>query len=163
MGLSASQNKAEASICQASACDCSDVESMGQNQRRERRACQMESKQAVDGMGTTDSISLECRPTGKRSKSDISTKALLAMVLAQDYRCALSGRILTPDTASMDHRKPFAKGGTHELANVWIVDWRVNQAKGVMDPEEFIQMCGDVVAWQDRTQKSEENVLPGCA
>lgn len=151
MGFAASQNEVEGPMCQRAASESADMEGVGQGKCCERRICIVDGQQTVDHMGTADSISLERRPTGKRSKSDISSKALLTMVVAQGYRCALSGRILTPDSASMDHKRPFAKGGTHELSNVWIVDWRVNRAKGAMEPDEFVRMCRDVVVWQDRT------------
>lgn len=85
------------------------------------------------------------------AKTDtIKVRDLLAMLDSQGRQCALSGRQLTPETLSADHRIPIASGGAHAIDNVWLVDQEVNVAKGTMSCEAFIQLCRDVVAWQDR-------------
>ncbi len=79
----------------------------------------------------------------------ISAKQVMALVERQRFRCAISGRELTPETASLDHITPLARGGKHELGNVWAVDHQVNTAKGTLSMEEFVAMCRDVVRHQD--------------
>jgi 5-methylcytosine-specific restriction endonuclease McrA len=76
----------------------------------------------------------------------ITTKQILALLEKQQYRCAVTGWMLTPETASIDHRIPYSKGGSHSIDNAQIVDWRVNQAKGTMSNEEFVEMCRAVAA-----------------
>ena len=78
------------------------------------------------------------------SGQKITTKGLKETLIKQKYRCALSGRELTPETASADHIVPIATGGEHNNANIWIVDYEINIAKGTMSKEDFIKMCGDV-------------------
>lgn len=68
------------------------------------------------------------------------------LVEEQNYRCALSGRELTPETASIDHVVPIARGGEHNLENLWVVDQQVNSAKGTMTLEEFLSVCNDVIS-----------------
>lgn len=78
----------------------------------------------------------------------VTGKQIMHLVQKQNYRCALSGRALTPETASLDHIVPLSRGGTHDLANVWIVNHQVNSAKGTMTFEEFLTLCKDVVTHQ---------------
>jgi len=88
----------------------------------------------------------------------VTAKRLMQLIETQGYRCALSGRPLTPETASIDHIVPVARGGTHDMSNVWIVDHRVNLAKGVMTTEEFVAMCREVVEYQNG--KSQRHGAP---
>ncbi|HMN41161.1 MAG TPA: hypothetical protein PKE29_09975 [Phycisphaerales bacterium] len=78
----------------------------------------------------------------------ISAKQVMSMVERQQFRCAISGRELTPETASLDHITPLARGGKHELGNVWAVDHQINTAKGTLTVEEFVTMCCDVARHQ---------------
>lgn len=74
----------------------------------------------------------------------VTSKAILNLVERQNFHCAISGRELTPQTASLDHIVPLARGGEHGISNVWVVDHQVNSAKGTMTLEEFVAMCRDV-------------------
>lgn len=74
----------------------------------------------------------------------VTAKQILRLVEKQGYRCAISGRVLTPETASIDHIVPLGRGGEHALANLWIVDHQVNAAKGTMTTEEFVALCREV-------------------
>lgn len=75
----------------------------------------------------------------------ITATQIMGMIESQDFRCALTGRELTPETASIDHVVPLSRGGDHGLGNIWVLDHKVNVAKGTMTPEEFIAMCREVV------------------
>lgn len=67
------------------------------------------------------------------------------MLKAQKFKCAYSGRDLTPETASVDHRQPISRGGANDLGNLAIVHTDVNAAKASMTVEEFVQVCREVV------------------
>ena len=73
-------------------------------------------------------------------KNNITATEVIDLVQRQGYLCAISGRKLTPETASLDHIIPFSRGGEHSLGNVWVVDHQVNIAKGTMSLEEFVAM-----------------------
>jgi 5-methylcytosine-specific restriction endonuclease McrA len=77
---------------------------------------------------------------------------VMDMLEKQGYRCALTGRQLTPETASIDHIVPIKRGGTNELTNIQIIDKTVNLAKASMTQDEFVQVCRDVVAYVDATR-----------
>ncbi len=83
----------------------------------------------------------------------VTAKQILELIQNQGYRCALSGRVLTPETASLDHIVPLSRGGEHALANIWAVDFQVNNAKGTLTVEEFVALCQEVTAFQDKRRK----------
>jgi len=84
-----------------------------------------------------------------KPRTVISRIALLAMIEGQGYRCALTGRQLTPETASLDHKVPLGRGGVHAIENIWIVHEDANRAKGTMTAEEFVALCREVVSYQE--------------
>ena len=47
----------------------------------------------------------------------VTAKMILEMIERQGRRCALSGKELTPETASLDHVVPLSRGGAHDLTN----------------------------------------------
>jgi hypothetical protein len=75
-------------------------------------------------------------------------KEALRLIEEQDFRCALSGRVLTPEVASLGHRVPLSRGGEHLLKNAAVYERRVSAAKGTMTEEEFVGMCREVTAWR---------------
>lgn len=82
--------------------------------------------------------------TGRRYES-VTAKFLRDLLDRQDYRCALTGWELEPSTATIDHIMPLARGGDHVPENAQIVHASVNQAKGTMTMDEFVEMCRAVV------------------
>lgn len=83
--------------------------------------------------------------------ASVTAKTIMTLVERQRFRCAISGRELTPQTASLDHIVPLARGGEHGVDNIWVVDQHINSAKGTMTLDEFVAMCRDVVRYQAST------------
>jgi 5-methylcytosine-specific restriction endonuclease McrA len=69
------------------------------------------------------------------------------MIQAQEYRCALSGMKITPETARIDHKIPVSAGGGDEIENLQWVHQEVNRMKGTLDNEEFLDICRKVSQW----------------
>jgi 5-methylcytosine-specific restriction endonuclease McrA len=67
----------------------------------------------------------------------------------QRYRCALTGRQLTPTTAALDHIVPIRCGGQHVIENAEVLHKDVNRAKGALTNSEFIQLCREVAFHSD--------------
>lgn len=80
------------------------------------------------------------KPTGA-----INIANVLRLLEWQDYRCALTGRMLTPETASLDHIVPVRDGGQHIIDNVQVLHKDVNRAKSTLNHEQFVQLCREVV------------------
>jgi 5-methylcytosine-specific restriction endonuclease McrA len=67
----------------------------------------------------------------------VTHEGLRGILIQQGYRCALSGVVISPDNAELDHMTPLSKGGLHTIDNVQIVHPVVNALKGQMTDEEF--------------------------
>ena len=81
----------------------------------------------------------------------VSTTNVLALLERQGYRCALTGRRLTPETAALDHIVPLRFGGEHVIENTQVLHKDVNRAKNSMTNVEFARMCEEVAeAWRRR-------------
>ncbi len=66
----------------------------------------------------------------------------------QNYKCALTGRELTPDKAALDHCVPVSRGGSlTDADNLQVLHVEVNAAKGALTNAEFIALCREVVAF----------------
>ena len=63
------------------------------------------------------------------------------LITRQNYRCALSGVELTPDTAEIDHVIAVRDGGTHDISNLQVLHVVVNRMKGTISNDEFILWC----------------------
>lgn len=81
----------------------------------------------------------EFKKADEKKTEKVNVQGLKKILIDQDYRCALSGVVLSPDCASLDHIVPLVKGGKHVLSNVQIVHPVVNRLKGQMDQHEFMQ------------------------
>jgi 5-methylcytosine-specific restriction endonuclease McrA len=75
----------------------------------------------------------------------VTIEGLRVILSKQGYRCALSGVVLSPESASLDHIVPLSKGGKHTLCNLQIVHPVVNGLKGQMSQDEFMQWI-DLIA-----------------
>jgi len=93
-------------------------------------------RQSVHPEGQTDLV----KPSGP-----VSTDNVLRLLEYQQHRCALTGRTLTPETASLDHIVPIRCGGQHVIENTQVLHSDVNRAKGSMTNVAFIDLCGEVV------------------
>ncbi len=76
--------------------------------------------------------------------TDVTTSSLMEILKEQDYKCALSGRELTPDTCQLDHIDPHSGSGQHVMENCQLVHGTLNTMKGTLSNDEFIQACREV-------------------
>ncbi len=94
-------------------------------------------------------VALHTQTRAARLTGRITTTNVLRLLELQQYRCALTGRPLTPETASLDHIVPVRCGGEHAIENAQVLHKDVNRAKTTMTSEEFICLCREVVAHAD--------------
>jgi 5-methylcytosine-specific restriction endonuclease McrA len=81
-----------------------------------------------------------------RPQGPVSTNNVLRLLEYQHYRCALTGRELTPETSALDHIIPIRCGGVHVIENTQVLHSDVNRAKGALTNDEFIRLCREVAA-----------------
>jgi hypothetical protein len=96
----------------------------------------------IDAVGSQGA---ECGKLFSKEKKKAIRKAsaaqLMKMLREQEFRCALSGIDLTPETARLDHIVPVSQGGADEIGNLQWLHVDANTAKGTMSQEQFILMC----------------------
>lgn len=81
----------------------------------------------------------------RRRQERLTLNGIVTLIESQQYRCALSGRLLTPEDAALDHILALSRGGRHEIANAQVLHKDINRAKGTLTNEEFITLCREVV------------------
>jgi 5-methylcytosine-specific restriction endonuclease McrA len=93
----------------------------------------------------------------RRKRSQVTPTQVMNLLRSQDFRCALSGRELKPDTSALDHILPISRGGIHSIENAQVLDKEVNRAKGTLTNEEFVRLCSEVVTTMGRHDTSSGN------
>lgn len=108
----------------------------------------------MDEMGQTQGV----RKRKTRSKGDdhVGATNVLKLLEKQGTRCAMTGRELTPEIVSVDHIVPISRGGKHVIGNIQIIHVDVNRAKATMLPDEFVELCREVVAIADQKAGQRE-------
>jgi len=116
-----------------------------------QQTVQVQLNQAAKNNGMqslTEWLPKEMIARSKRSKTGkASASELMQLIDTQEYRCALSGVLLTPETSSLDHKTPISSGGSDAIDNLQWVSNEVNRAKGSMNQDAFIEMCRLVSQW----------------
>jgi len=84
-----------------------------------------------------------------KSHVKVTPSVALRILEFQNYRCALTGRELTPETAVLDHINPISRGGEHSARNIWVLHKDVNMAKGKLLLDEFYELCRLVLEHKD--------------
>lgn len=106
----------------------------------------------VSGTSNRIGIDGQTRPLATGDAREIASErltreALIRIVERQGYRCALSGRQLTPESACADHIRPLSAGGSDSSDNCQVLDEQVNRAKGTMATDDFVRMCIEVTSY----------------
>lgn len=107
--------------------------------------------QNFKGHFTVKTISIRkwCKPRGV--PCDLPAGYLYSLYLAQEGRCALSGRVLKvgrgsnrmdPDSVSVDRKEA---GLGYVQGNIRLVTWQSNAARGPWGDEQLIEFCRSVL------------------
>lgn len=67
--------------------------------------------------------------------------SLYRLLESQNFLCALTGEVLTPENAALDHKTPLSRGGTNDIENLQWLTKEANTAKASMTNDEFIAVC----------------------
>lgn len=59
----------------------------------------------------------------------------------------MTGRLLTPADASLDHIVPICEGGEHVIENTQVLHKDVNRAKSTLNNSQFLNLCREVAAY----------------
>jgi len=123
-------------------------------EQRQRRLAQRPWHQQVGSIGSGNN---RANIQFLNPDSPVTAHMILALLEKQRFRCALSGRKLTPENVALDHIIPISRGGGHNVGNAQAITKDANRAKGVLTNEEFILICRDVVRFADSKPPREDN------
>ncbi len=70
----------------------------------------------------------------------------------QDYKCALTGRELTPENTTAEHIVPLRANGEHSFENIYLVDEQVSKIKRYLTEEEVIDLAADIIERRGRVR-----------
>jgi hypothetical protein len=79
--------------------------------------------------------------------------------IGNEPKCYLTGRSISLDDSRsyhLDHIIPKSRGGDNSLENCEIACREANQAKNDMSYNDFVQLCREVVAYDDLKQKQNK-------
>ncbi|MDC3141423.1 HNH endonuclease [Alphaproteobacteria bacterium] len=71
------------------------------------------------------------------------------MIAEQSFKCAITGRNLTPENTTGDHIVPLSRKDLNpstNASNVWIVDRNVNKLKSNLTYDELLTLAKEIVA-----------------
>lgn len=81
-----------------------------------------------------------------KGTTELTVQGLIKKLEISEYCCHYSGLKLTPGfSASIDHRIPQAKGGTHELKNLVWCHSQINRMKNDLSEKEFINRSANIL------------------
>ena len=89
------------------------------------------------------------REAGWNTRSKHRWHDIKQLLEKQGYRCAYSGKHLTPGVnASLDHIIPVAKGGSNDITNLQWVDKHINtRMKFGMSHQEFMSLIHQIISY----------------
>lgn len=81
-----------------------------------------------------------------KEEREPTVRGLIKKLEDSEFCCHYSGLKITPGfSASVDHRVPQAKGGTHKLNNLVWCHSQVNKLKGYLSEKEFINRSANIL------------------
>ena len=83
----------------------------------------------------------------KKARRRATARELHEKLDEQEFRCAISGDLLSPDTSEIAHCDPHSQSGGSAIDNLIWVSTAVNRCMGTMTPEQFIALCKRVSLW----------------
>ncbi|AFM14210.1 hypothetical protein Turpa_3576 [Turneriella parva DSM 21527] len=85
-------------------------------------------------------FTMESKPTYK-----FTAKDFYSLLERQNYRCALSGRELTPENTDAEHILPLDSGGSHTPQNIYLIVRDAARLKRHLTEAQVIDLCFDIL------------------
>lgn len=89
-----------------------------------------------------------------------AAKDFYALLEKQQYRCALSGRELTPENTDAEHILPLEHGGQHTLENIYLIVRDAARIKRHLTEAQAIGLCFDILQTRGKEFGYEATKVP---
>ena len=86
----------------------------------------------------------------KKEPIKFFAKNFWEMMKEQDYKCALTGRELTPDNTEVELREPFLERGRTEIDNHYIVVRDLAYTARHVKEKAIIQLAADIIQYRGK-------------
>ena len=73
-----------------------------------------------------------------------------SLMKEQDYKCALTGRELTPDNTEVELREPFRERGRTEIDNHYIVVRDLAYTARHVAEEAIVQLAAEIIEYRGK-------------
>ena len=74
---------------------------------------------------------------------------------AQQCRCNLTGKMLTPENTSIAHKLPLKFGGKHELSNIQLVCEEISYLARSLPIDQIVNLALSIIATQITDNESQ--------
>ena len=68
----------------------------------------------------------------------------------QNFKCALTGRLLEPNNTEIELKRPLAKGGKVSIDNHYAVDMAISKLARYFTEEEIINLAAEVIQYRGK-------------
>ncbi|MEQ9364265.1 MAG: hypothetical protein RIF32_08490 [Leptospirales bacterium] len=73
-----------------------------------------------------------------------------SLMQEQDYKCALTGRELTPDNTEVELREPFRERGRTEIDNHYIIVRDLAYTARHVKEEAIVQLAAEIIQYRGK-------------
>jgi len=81
----------------------------------------------------------------KGSRFIFRSEHFYKLLESQGYKCALTGRELTPENTIAEHIVPLRQGGQHEFENIYLVEKVVSKLKRFTTEQEIVRLAVEII------------------
>lgn len=85
------------------------------------------------------------KPKKKKQPIKFFAQQFWQLMKEQEYKCALTGRELTPTNTEIELRKPFAEKGRTDYENHYIVTRQLAYTARHVNEEEIIHLAAEII------------------
>jgi hypothetical protein len=86
----------------------------------------------------------------KKEPIKFFAKNFWEMMREQEYKCALTGRELTPDNTEVELREPFRERGRTEIDNHYIIVRDLAYTARHVKEESIIQLAAEIIQYRGK-------------
>ncbi len=86
----------------------------------------------------------------KKEPIKFFAKNFWKMMKEQDYKCALTGRELTPDNTEVELREPFRERGRTEIDNHYIIVRDLAYTARHVKEEAIVQLAAEIIQFRGK-------------
>jgi hypothetical protein len=86
----------------------------------------------------------------KKEPIKFFAKNFWEMMQEQDYKCALTGRELTPDNTEVELREPFRERGRTEIDNHYIIVRDLAYTARHVKEDAIVQLAAEIIQYRGK-------------